>query len=163
MLWEVETGSQSAQVCAHPPARTHLYVATHRASAPWSCVHAARSQRAATRATLQFVDHNGDVMSISAKPRSSKVFVSGACDATAKVWDISSPNDVRTFEGHESDINAVSFFPDGNAFATGSDDASCRLFDLRSCSEMMGYTHDKILCGITSVDHSLSGRYLFAG
>ena len=28
---------------------------------------------------------------------------------------------------------------------------------------MMQYTHDKILCGITSVAHSVSGRFLFAG
>ena len=27
----------------------------------------------------------------------------------------------------------------------------------------MQYTHDKILCGITSVSHSLTGRFLFAG
>ena len=45
----------------------------------------------------------------------------------------------------------------------GSDDASCRLFDIRSYREMMQYTHDKILCGITSVAHSSSGRFLFAG
>jgi len=111
----------------------------------------------------QFIDHNGDVMSISAQPAGEKVFVSGACDAFAKVWDIRNKDAVRTFEGHESDINAVSFFPDGRAFATGSDDASCRLFDLRCCRELQTYTHDKILCGITSVDHSISGRYLFAG
>ena len=60
-------------------------------------------------------------------------------------------------------INAVAFFGDGLAFSTGSDDASCRLFDLRCGSELMQYTHDKILCGITSVCHSASGRYLFAG
>jgi len=110
-----------------------------------------------------FVDHNGDVMSISPQPVHEKIFVSGACDAEAKVWDISSEKSVRTFRGHESDINAASFFPDGCAFATGSDDASCRLFDLRASREMHQYTHDKILCGITSVDHSSSGRYLFAG
>ena len=45
----------------------------------------------------------------------------------------------------------------------GSDDASCRLFDIRSYREMMQYTHDKILCGITSVAHSSSGRFIFAG
>jgi guanine nucleotide-binding protein G(I)/G(S)/G(T) subunit beta-1 len=52
--------------------------------------------------------------------------------------------------------------PDSPA-AAGSDDASCRLFDLRAYREMMQYTHDKILCGITSVAHSSSGRFLFAG
>lgn len=35
------------------------------------------------------------------------VFVSGACDATAKLWDIRSGRAVQTFTGHESDINAV--------------------------------------------------------
>jgi len=108
-----------------------------------------------------YEDHNGDVMSISNYGNS--VFVSGACDAQAKIWDINVPSSVRTFIGHESDINAVNFFPDGNAFSTGSDDASCRLFDLRSAGQLQEFSHDKILCGVTSVSHSLSGRFLFAG
>lgn len=91
------------------------------------------------------------------------VFVSGACDATAKVWDIRSKRCVQTFTGHESDINSVQFFPDGNAFGTGSDDASCRLFDLRADRELNQYTNDSIICGITSVGFSVSGRLLFAG
>ncbi len=37
----------------------------------------------------------------------------------------------QTLKGHESDINSVKFFPDGKAVGTGSDDSSCRLFDLR--------------------------------
>ena len=105
--------------------------------------------------------HSGDVMSMSCK--NDKVMVSGACDALAKVWDLNQPTVCRTFEGHDSDINSVSFSPDGMAFATGSDDASCRLFDLRCGNELQTYAHDKILCGITSVDHSSTGRYLFAG
>lgn len=35
------------------------------------------------------------------------IFVSGACDATSKVWDIRTGKCVQTFVGHESDINAV--------------------------------------------------------
>jgi guanine nucleotide-binding protein G(I)/G(S)/G(T) subunit beta-1 len=117
-----------------------------------------------TGAQLQnYSDHSGDVMSLSSKPGSYDIFVSGACDSLAKVWDVHKPECVRTFEGHDSDINAVQFFPAGNAFATGSDDASCRLFDLRASTQMQDYTHDKILCGITSVDFSISGRFIFAG
>ena len=112
----------------------------------------------------QFNDHNGDVMSIAPySVTNPSIFVSGACDAQAKVWDVKEPTAVRSFVGHESDINAVAFFGDGQAFSTGSDDASCRLFDMRSSSQLMEYTHDKILCGITSVAHSISGRFLFAG
>jgi len=110
----------------------------------------------------EFNDHTGDVMSLSLSPENG-VFVSGACDATAKVWDIRSGKCTQTFTGHESDINAVQFFPNGQAFGTGSDDASCRLFDLRADRELNQYTHDNILCGITSVAFSISGRLLFAG
>jgi WD40 repeat protein len=35
--------------------------------------------------------------------------VSGACDATAKLWDIRSGKATQTFSGHESDINAVTY------------------------------------------------------
>nr|XP_023699881.1 guanine nucleotide-binding protein subunit beta-4-like [Paramormyrops kingsleyae] len=57
----------------------------------------------------------------------------------------------------------VQFFPNGHAFATGSDDATCRLFDLRADQELMMYSHDNIICGITSVAFSKSGRLLLAG
>ena len=70
-----------------------------------------------------FEDHNGDVMSIAPSPVTHRVFLSGACDALAKVWDLGSSKSCRTFSGHESDINAVTFFSDGNAFSTGTVDA----------------------------------------
>lgn len=59
--------------------------------------------------------------------------------------------------------NLSRFFPNGDAFATGSDDASCRLFDIRADRELNAFTHDNILCGITSVAFSISGRILFGG
>jgi len=110
-----------------------------------------------------FGDHNGDVMGLAISPTDKNVFVSGSCDSTAKVWDMRSGKCTQTHLGHESDINSVSFFPDGNAFGTGSDDSSCRLFDLRCYSEVNNFGNDKILCGITSVAFSKSGRLLFAG
>ena len=47
-----------------------------------------------------------NIHSISLAPNAN-LFVSGACDATAKVWDIRTGKAVQTFTGHESDINAV--------------------------------------------------------
>ena len=44
--------------------------------------------------------------SISLAPNAN-LFVSGACDSTAKVWDVRTGKAVQTFTGHESDINAV--------------------------------------------------------
>jgi len=110
-----------------------------------------------------FADHTGDVMSLSLNPVDKNTFVSGACDQTAKLWDLRTGKCCQTFTGHEADINAISFFPSGFAFATGSDDSSCRLFDLRADRELATYSEKSILCGITSIAFSLSGRFLFAG
>ena len=40
------------------------------------------------------------------------------------IWDIRTGSYVQTFEGHESDVNAVRFYPSGDAFVSASDDAT---------------------------------------
>lgn len=112
---------------------------------------------------MTFKGHEGDAMSLSICPTDKNMFVSGSCDASAKVWDIRSGSCTHTFKGHESDINSVSFFPSGVAFGSGSDDSTCRIFDIRAYGEVNSFSNDKITCGITSVDFSKSGRYMFAG
>jgi len=110
-----------------------------------------------------FTDHNGDVMSVAISPDNANVFVSGSVDTTAKVWDLRIGKCVQTHKGHAQDINSVAFFPDGNAFGTGSDDATCRLFDMRCYGEVNRFKNDAITAGITSVAFSKSGRLMFGG
>jgi guanine nucleotide-binding protein G(I)/G(S)/G(T) subunit beta-1 len=114
------------------------------------------------KAVTTFTDHVGDVMSVSISNDQSS-FVSGSCDSQAKVWDLRMDRHVQSFFGHESDINSVDYFPDGSAFATGSDDASCMFFDIRSLRPLNRLFNAKVLCGVTSVSFSSSGRYLFSG
>ncbi|KAI4883701.1 hypothetical protein NFI96_031577 [Prochilodus magdalenae] len=58
---------------------------------------------------------------------------------------------------------ANKFFPNGNAVITGSDDATCKLYDLRSDQELITYQDSSIMCGVTSLAPSLSGRLILAG
>lgn len=76
---------------------------------------------------------------------------------------MSSRLDVVLCRRARAESHSSRFFPNGDAFATGSDDASCKLFDLRADRELNTYAHDNILCGITSIAFSTSGRVLFAG
>jgi guanine nucleotide-binding protein G(I)/G(S)/G(T) subunit beta-1 len=110
----------------------------------------------------EFMEHEGDVMSLSIAPDSS-TFVSGGTDLTVRRWDIHSGKCCQIFRGHESDINAVQFLPNGYAIGTGSDDATARLYDIRADRELMTYIDDSIVCGITSLAFSVSGKYLFTG
>ena len=42
----------------------------------------------------------------------------------------------HTHRYHTSDINSVAFFPEGYSVGTGSDDSTCRLFDIRCYGEV---------------------------
>ncbi|GAQ91843.1 G protein beta subunit [Klebsormidium nitens] len=115
--------------------------------------------------------HQQDVMSVCLQPRSADVFVSGSCDATAKLWDAREPGGaIRTFVGHTADINAVQFLSDGFTFGSGSDDGSCRLFDIRTGHQLITFADnnpalqhaDYPMC-VTSIAFSASGRILLAG
>lgn len=81
----------------------------------------------------------------------------------AFVWDMRSGQVVQSFEGHQSDVNSVKFHPSGDAIATGSDDSTCRLFDMRADKEIAIFSKESIIFGVNSVDFSVSGRLLFAG
>jgi len=107
-------------------------------------------------------NHEADVMSISLNPFEESLFISGSCDQTAKSWDLREPSETHTFIGHSSDINSVQWFPAGNSFGSGSDDATIRLFDLRYYGQLAMYNDDN-MCGVTYIDFSKTGKYLFAG
>ncbi|XP_018050899.1 PREDICTED: guanine nucleotide-binding protein subunit beta-5 [Atta colombica] len=111
-----------------------------------------------------FQGHSSDVMSIDLAPsETGNTFVSGGCDKLVLIWDMRSGQCVQSFEGHQSDVNSVRFHPSGDAVATGSDDATCRLFDLRADREVAVYAKESIIFGANAVDLSISGRLLFAG
>ncbi|KAM5235541.1 guanine nucleotide-binding protein subunit beta-5 [Ctenodactylus gundi] len=111
-----------------------------------------------------FHGHGADVLCLDLAPsETGNTFVSGGCDKKAMVWDMRSGQCAQAFATHESDVNGVRYYPSGDAFASGSDDATCRLYDLRADREVAVYSKESIIFGASSLDFSLSGRLLFAG
>uniref|UniRef100_A0A668A0H1 Myosin VC n=1 Tax=Myripristis murdjan TaxID=586833 RepID=A0A668A0H1_9TELE len=120
-----------------------------------------------------FHGHAADVLCLDLAPsETGNTFVSGGCDKKANVWDMRSGQCIQSFETHESDINTCPFILTYYsktdifliyAFASGSDDATCRLYDLRADREVAIYSKESIIFGVSSVDFSLSGRLLFGG
>ena len=116
-----------------------------------------------------FHGHTADVLSLDVSPsETGNTFVSVGCDKRALIWDTrvghcGQNQYIQSFKAHSADINAVKFYPSGDSIITGSDDTTCRLYDLRADREVAVYQKDSILFGINSVDLSISGRILFAG
>jgi len=109
-----------------------------------------------------FTEHDADVMGVSISPDGNN-FVSCAIDSLCYLWDLRASKYQYKFTGHEGDVNAINYLRNGKAFGTASDDASCRVFDLRAGRELMSYSAENSTCGVTSIDFSLTGRFLFAG
>lgn len=126
--------------------------------------HSAGAWDVATGARVaSFEGHEGDVMALALHPLDPRLLATASCDTTVRVWDERAPRvSVRAFYGHAADANAVDFMASGNAVGTGSDDATCRVFDLRSCGAVNVFGDARVRCGITDVAFSLSGRLLFA-
>lgn len=117
----------------------------------------------AQRRTHTLQGHMGDVMCVSPAPNDPLKLASGGCDSSARVWDLRTGTATHTFVGHESDVNAVQFAADGTTVVTGSDDSTCRVFDLRRVGQLNSFLSDKFIGSVTSVTLSRSGRLLFAG
>lgn len=113
---------------------------------------------------LTFLDHASDVMCISAKPGDAHVFVTGSVDATARVWDArAGARAVQTFVGHEGDVNAIAFMSHGLSFGTGGEDSLIKIFDLRSYARVNELKNDSMVCSVTALAFSRSGRIAFGG
>ena len=109
-----------------------------------------------------FKGHDQDVMALSSFDQNT--FVSCSVDTTARLWDCRAGGRAqKVFNGHESDVNAVCTLGNGLGFITGSEDTSCRLFDLRAYQQLSVYHSPKLLCGVTSVALSKSSKFLYAG
>ncbi|XP_051918302.1 guanine nucleotide-binding protein subunit beta-5a isoform X1 [Hippocampus zosterae] len=94
-----------------------------------------------------FHGHAADVLCLDLAPsETGNTFVSGGCDKKANVWDMRSGQCIQSFETHESDINSVRYYPSGDAFASGSDDATADFF-------LVATTTTPLMSGMFSKEH----------
>ena len=68
---------------------------------------------------------------------------------------------MKTLSGHTSDINSVSFSPDGKLLASGSDDETIRLWDVSTGQTL--HTLDEHESYVNSVSFSPDGKLLASG
>jgi WD40 repeat protein len=117
----------------------------------------------------EFRDHLGDINAVALSPPNPNIVATGAADNMIKVWDLRTRRSQRTFAA-ESEVNCVSFFPDGNAIGAGCDDSSSRIFDLRSDCQIGIYKFSNqpnvspsFGSAVSAVRFSPSGRLLLTG
>ena len=103
--------------------------------------------------------HTSYVWSVAFSP-DGRYALSGSNDKTLKLWDVSSGQAVRTFQGH-SHVYSVAFSPDGRYALSGSGDKTLKLWDVLSGQAVRtwkGHTS-----AVYSVAFSPDGRYALSG
>ena len=110
--------------------------------------------------------HQGAVKVAVFSPN-GKFLVTGGRDKTAKLWEVATGREMRTFQGHEGTILALCFSPDGKLIATGSTDKSVKLWDIETGELIMTFkdeedkSYSKI--GITSIAFTSDAKHIVIG
>jgi WD40 repeat protein len=101
-----------------------------------------------------------EVFTTAFSPLDSHLLVTGGSHYVARLFDLRTGRKLRSFLGHQDNIWAIKFSPDGKLLATASADGSVRLWEVDS-----GRLLRVIETGfgsVYSVDISLDGSYLIA-
>ncbi len=100
-------------------------------------------------------------MTAVAVTHDERLLVSNWFDASLRVWDAQSAQEVRALEGHQEIVTAVAVTPTGTHIVSGSADKTVRLWDMRT-GECL-----RVLTGhegqITAVAITPDARYILSG
>lgn len=87
--------------------------------------------------------------------------LTGSHDSTARLWDVATGQQIRSFEGHAGGVTAVAFSPDDRSVLTGSEDKTARLWDVATGGQIRvfnGHTGE-----VRSVGFSPDGSTVLTG
>lgn len=96
------------------------------------------------------------VISVAISPDSNYV-ATGSRDKSAKLWELSTGREVRSFLGHEFGVNAVAFSSDGKYLITSSADMTAKIWDVSSGKELFSTEPDEKF--LTDIAFSPDGKY----
>ncbi len=79
--------------------------------------------------------HELAVIAVAISPDSNYV-ATGSRDKSAKLWELASGREVRSFLGHEASVNSIDFSRDGKYLITSSGDKSVRIWETSTGKEI---------------------------
>jgi WD40 repeat protein len=90
-----------------------------------------------------------------------KYALTSSADTTAKLWEVVTGKEVRTFNGHTNTVYDVRFSPDGKYALTASADRTAKIWDVATGAEirtLSGHTS-----AVWSAVFSPDGRQILTG
>jgi len=81
---------------------------------------------------------------------------------TVQIWDVKTQSSVASFDSHSMDVTSMSFSENGYYLATGSADATVKIWDLRKLKNLVSL-HTSQHTPVSSVRFDYSGQFLAVG
>ena len=100
--------------------------------------------------------HELAVISVAISPDSNYV-ATGSRDKSAKLWELSTGREVRSFLGHQFSVNSLDFSSDGKYLITGNGDQTAKVWEVATGKEILSIHPDKER--VTDVVFDPKGKY----
>ncbi len=104
--------------------------------------------------------HSASVKALAISP-DGKYLATGSRDRTAKLWDLRTGMEIRTYNGHEHTVNGIEFSPDGKLLATSSADKTFCVWNIATGKQLFVSPEGKKYR--TDVAFSHDGKYIIGG
>ncbi|ETN40290.1 uncharacterized protein HMPREF1541_04566 [Cyphellophora europaea CBS 101466] len=85
---------------------------------------------------IKQVDFDHGIASVGTSVSTGRFVTGGSSDTWVRVWDLEPEKQLDVLKGHHGPIWSTSFSPDGNIFATGSEDGTIKLW--KNCKDPYG-------------------------
>ncbi len=145
-LWDVASGKEIQRFVGHTDSvEAVAFSPDGKIILTGSTDQTARLWEAQTGKLLQtLVGHRDNILSVAFSPDGKKVITAGGAshsgkgegDCTLRLWDTQTGELIRSYVGHNKQVNAVAYSPDGRYIASGSNDGSVRLWDVERGTEV---------------------------
>mmetsp|Transcript_4351 Transcript_4351/g.13159 ORF Transcript_4351/g.13159 Transcript_4351/m.13159 type:complete len:466 (+) Transcript_4351:130-1527(+) len=121
--------------------------------------HCIRQYEMETLKVLKAIQMDWPVNHTTRQPSGGSLLCVGGDDFVPIIYDVNSNRSVMHFSGFDDYIFGTTWHPDGNLVALGSQDRTCRIFDLRFPSQSI-LRIDGLMGAIRSVRFTADGNFL---